>query len=45
MPLFFRIPIHAYTRIRNDVHDGKMTNSSKIFRVDGLLCATAHASG
>ena len=29
-PLLLRIPIQAYTRIRNDVQDGNITNSSRI---------------
>ena len=44
-PLFLRMPIHAYTRSRNDVQNGRITSSSRMLRVDSLLRAIAYAIG
>ena len=40
-PLFFRMPIHAYTRSRNDVQNGSTISSMSTLRVEGLLRAIA----
>ena len=40
-PLFLRMPIHAYTRSRNDVQNGSTISSIRMLRVDGLLRAMA----